>query len=74
LNRARRPKRIAPESRIAAEQVQLRDLEQKAVRADLLPDLEFVGDYGASGVTPDNEQPAHAEGGRALNVPISTAA
>jgi outer membrane protein TolC len=43
-----------PEVRIAEAQVTLFDLERNAVKAEQLPSVEFVGDYGVSGITPAN--------------------
>ncbi len=40
------------EVRAAEAQVKVNQLEAKATRAEQLPSLEFVGDYGISGITP----------------------
>jgi len=40
------------EVRAAEAQVKVNQLESKATRAEQLPSLEFVGDYGISGITP----------------------
>jgi outer membrane protein TolC len=40
------------EIRAAEAQVTVNQLEARAVRAEQLPSLEFVGDYGISGITP----------------------
>jgi outer membrane protein TolC len=40
------------EVRAAEAQANINELEARAVRAEQLPSLEFVGDYGISGITP----------------------
>src|SRR5215471_11205694 len=40
------------EVRAAAAEVSVSELEARATRAEQLPSLEFVGDYGISGITP----------------------
>ncbi|HYX40531.1 MAG TPA: TolC family protein, partial [Pyrinomonadaceae bacterium] len=58
------------EIRIAEEQLRTTDLERKAVRDEYLPSIEFVGDYGVSGITPTNtDLPTHRAAIQ-LNVPI----
>lgn len=59
-----------PELRIAEEQVKTSELERKAVRAEYLPSLEFVGDYGVSGITPTNTDLPTRRAAIQLNVPI----
>lgn len=59
-----------PEIRIAEQQLSLTDYERRAVRAELLPSLEFVGDYGVSGITPTNTALPTRRAAIQLNVPI----
>jgi outer membrane protein TolC len=59
-----------PEVRIAAAQVTLNDYERRAARADLLPNVEFLGDYGVSGITPTNTDLPTRRVAAQLNVPI----
>jgi len=58
------------ELRVAEEQVRANDLERQAVRAELLPSLEFVGDYGVSGITPTNTDLPTRRVAIQLNVPV----
>ncbi len=58
------------EVRIAEEQLKLSQLESKAIRAEYLPSLEFVGDYGVSGITPTNTDLPTRRAAIQLNVPI----
>jgi outer membrane protein TolC len=58
------------EVRIAEEQVRTSALERKAVSAEYLPSLEFVGDYGVSGITPTNTDLPTRRAAIQLNVPI----
>jgi outer membrane protein len=58
------------EVRVAEEQVNVSSLERKAVQAELLPSLEFVGDYGVSGITPTNTALPTRRAAIQLNVPI----
>jgi outer membrane protein TolC len=58
------------EVRIAEEQVRTSGLERKAVSAEYLPSLEFVGDYGVSGITPTNTDLPTRRAAIQLNVPI----
>jgi outer membrane protein TolC len=59
-----------PELRIAEEQIKLNRLERDAVRAEYLPSVEFVGDYGVSGITPTNTALPTRRAAVQLNVPI----
>jgi outer membrane protein len=59
-----------PEIRIAERQLALLDYERRAVRAELLPSLEFVGDYGVSGITPTNTALPTRRAAIQLNVPV----
>jgi len=59
-----------PEGRIAAAQVTLIDYQRRAVRAELLPNLEFLGDYGVSGITPTNTDLPTRRAAIQLNVPV----
>jgi outer membrane protein TolC len=58
------------EVRIAEEQIRTSELERKAVRAEFLPSLEFVGDYGVSGITPTNTALPTRRAAIQLNVPV----
>jgi outer membrane protein TolC len=58
------------EVRIAQEQLRLNGLERRAVEAEHLPSLEFVGDYGVSGITPTNTDLPTRRVAIQLNVPI----
>ena len=58
------------EIQVAAEQTRLSDLERKAARADHLPSLEVVGDYGSSGITPGSFDLPTRRVALQLNVPI----
>jgi outer membrane protein len=59
-----------PEVRIAAAQVTLTDYKKRAARAELLPNVEFLGDYGVSGITPTNTDLPTRRAAVQLNVPI----
>lgn len=58
------------EVRIAEEQIKTSELERKAVRAEFLPSVEFVGDYGVSGITPTNTALPTRRAAIQLNVPV----
>jgi outer membrane protein TolC len=59
-----------PEVLIAREQIRVQQLQRAATRAEYLPSLSFVGDYGVSGITPtDTALPTHRVAIQ-LNVPI----
>ena len=58
------------EVRIAEEQLKLSGLERRAVEAENLPSLEFVGDYGVSGITPTNTDLPTRRAAIQLNVPV----
>jgi len=55
---------------ISEAQVSMLNLERKAVRDELLPSLQFVGDYGVSGITPTNTTLPTRRVAVQLNVPI----
>lgn len=58
------------EIRLAEEQVRLNDYERRATQAEQLPSIDFVSDYGSSGVKPNVlDLPTRSVGIR-LNVPI----
>jgi outer membrane protein TolC len=59
-----------PEVRIAEAQLSLTGLERRAAQADLLPSVDFVGDYGVSGITPTNTALPTRRVAVQLNVPI----
>jgi outer membrane protein TolC len=58
------------EVRIAEEQLHLSGLERRAIQAEYLPSLEFVGDYGVSGITPAKIDLPTRRAAIQLNVPI----
>ncbi|MDQ3920629.1 MAG: TolC family protein [Acidobacteriota bacterium] len=59
-----------PEVRIAEAQLNLNALERRATQAELLPSVDFVGDYGVSGITPTNTALPTRRVAVQLNVPI----
>lgn len=59
-----------PEVRIAAAEVVVSTYERQAARAELLPNLEFLGDYGVSGITPTKTDLPTRRVAVQLNVPI----
>ncbi|HYY42041.1 MAG TPA: TolC family protein, partial [Pyrinomonadaceae bacterium] len=59
-----------PELRIAEEEIRINELARQAVRAEQLPSLAFVGDYGVSGITPTNTALPTRRAALQLNVPI----
>ncbi|HST52100.1 MAG TPA: TolC family protein [Pyrinomonadaceae bacterium] len=59
-----------PEVRIAEAEATLAGFERRAARADLYPSLDFVGDYGVSGITPTNTDLPTRRVAVQLNVPI----
>jgi outer membrane protein TolC len=59
-----------PEVRIAEAEATLAGYEHRAARADLYPSLDFVGDYGVSGITPTNTDLPTRRVAVQLNVPI----
>ena len=59
-----------PEVRIAEAQLSLTGLERRAAQADLLPSVDFVGDYGVSGITPTNTALPTRRVAVQLNVPV----
>jgi outer membrane protein len=59
-----------PEVRIAEEQMRVNKLEREAVHAEYLPSVDFVGDYGVSGITPTNTALPTRRAAVQLNVPI----
>jgi outer membrane protein len=62
--------RERPEIYVAEEELRRRRYDLKAARAELLPSLDFFGDYGESGNTPaQNSLPTYDVGMR-LNIPI----
>ena len=58
------------EVQVAAEQSRVSQLERQAVKAEYLPSVEFVGDYGVSGITPSNSDLATRRVAVQVNVPI----
>jgi outer membrane protein len=58
------------EVRVAQAQVTEAVYQQRAARAEQLPSLEFLGDYGVSGITPTNSDLPTRRAAVQLNVPI----
>jgi outer membrane protein TolC len=58
------------EVKVAEEQNRVSQLERQAVRAEYLPSVEFVGDYGVSGITPNNSDLPTRRVAVQVNVPI----
>jgi outer membrane protein len=58
------------EVQVAEEQNRVTRLERQAVRAEYLPSVEFVGNYGVSGVTPANSDLPTRSVAVQVNVPI----
>lgn len=58
------------EVQVAEEQNRVSQLERQAARAEYLPSVEFVGDYGASGITPGTSDLPTRRVAIQLNVPI----
>ena len=59
-----------PEVRIAEAQLDVSELERKAVRAEQYPSVDFVGDYGVSGSTPTDTALPTRRVAVQLNVPV----
>ncbi|MFN2595819.1 MAG: TolC family protein, partial [Pyrinomonadaceae bacterium] len=59
-----------PEVRIAQEEIRRSELERKAISAEQLPSVAFVGDYGVSGITPTNTDLPTRRVAVQLNVPV----
>ena len=55
---------------ISEAQVSMFELERKAVRDEYLPSLQFVGDYGISGITPTDTALPTRRAALQVNVPI----
>lgn len=58
------------EIQVVEEQNRVTRLERQAVRADYLPSVEFVGDYGVSGITPSKSDLPTRRVAVQVNVPI----
>jgi outer membrane protein len=58
------------EVQVAEQQNRVSQLERKAVSAEYLPSLEFLGDYGVSGITPTSSDLPTRRVAVQLNVPI----
>ncbi|MDT7542930.1 MAG: hypothetical protein QOE33_2834 [Acidobacteriota bacterium] len=58
------------EVRIAEEEIKLNKLERDAARAEQLPSVQFVADYGVSGITPTNTDLPTRRVAIQLSVPI----
>ena len=58
------------EIQVAEEQNRVSKLERQTVRAEYLPSVEFVGDYGVSGITPATSDLPTRGVAVQLNVPI----
>ena len=59
-----------PEVQVAEEQVKVASLETKAAKAERLPSIDFVANYGSSGITPSNTDFPTRDVGVRLSVPI----
>ena len=59
-----------PEVLISEAQVSMFNLERKAVQDEYLPSLQFVGDYGVSGITPTDTALPTRRVAVQVNVPI----
>ncbi|MFL6230714.1 MAG: TolC family protein [Pyrinomonadaceae bacterium] len=59
-----------PEVRIAEAEIRVSELERKAISAEQLPSVAFVGDYGVSGITPTNTTLPTRRAAIQLNVPV----
>jgi outer membrane protein TolC len=59
-----------PEILIAQEQVRVSELETSAARAEHLPSVDLLADYGSSGITPTNSNFPTREIGVRVNVPV----
>jgi outer membrane protein TolC len=59
-----------PEMLIAQEQVRVSELETSAARAEHLPSVDLLADYGSSGITPTNSNFPTRDIGVRVNVPI----
>jgi outer membrane protein TolC len=59
-----------PEILIAQEQVRVTELEKSAARAEYLPSVDFLADYGSSGITPTNTNFPTRDIGVRVNVPV----
>ena len=58
------------EVQVAQEQNRVSRVEREAVRAEYLPSVEFVADYGVSGITPSNLDLPTRRAAVQVNVPI----
>jgi outer membrane protein len=58
------------EVQVAEEQNHVSQLERQSVKSEYLPSVEFVGDYGNSGVTPANSDLVTRRVAVQVNVPI----
>jgi outer membrane protein TolC len=59
-----------PEILIAQEQVRVSELEASAARAEHLPSVDLLANYGSSGITPTNSDFPTRDIGVRVNVPI----
>jgi outer membrane protein TolC len=59
-----------PEVRVAQAELSEADYLKRAARAEQLPSLEFLGDYGVSGITPTSSDLPTRRAAIQLNVPI----
>jgi outer membrane protein TolC len=58
------------EIRVAEAQLKVSELQRRSISAERLPSLDFVADYGVSGITPTNTALPTRRVGVQLNVPI----
>jgi outer membrane protein TolC len=59
-----------PEVLVSEAQYKMSELERKSVKDEYLPSVEFLGDYGVSGITPTNTALPTRRVAVQLNVPI----
>ena len=55
---------------VAQEQLRVAELETKAARAERLPSIDFIANYGSSGITPSKSDFPTRDVGVRVNVPI----
>ncbi|MGH9904033.1 MAG: TolC family protein [Pyrinomonadaceae bacterium] len=55
---------------VAEEQIKVNKLARQAIQSEYLPYVEFVGDYGVSGITPGNSDFPTRRAAIQLNVPL----
>lgn len=63
-------KQTRPEVLIADEQVRQSELEKSSARGEYMPSVDFIADYGSSGITPTDTNFATRDVGVRVNVPV----